>query len=56
VIADYQTSKIQKVAPAAPDEQAQAVAPELLRTVEISFYHHEVYVIAPRKTLYNQTQ
>ena len=56
-IVNYQTSKIQKVAPTAPDEQAlaqaeldsyiadqaQAVAPELLRIVEISFDHHEYY-------------
>ncbi|QFS51980.1 hypothetical protein [Nostoc sphaeroides] len=56
-IADYQSSKIQKVTPAAPDEQAlaqaelgnyiatqaQAVAPELLTIVEISFDHHEYY-------------
>ena len=56
-IADYQTSKIQKLAPAASDEQAlaqaefdnyiadqaQAVAPEPLRVVEISFDHHEYY-------------
>ncbi|QFS52120.1 hypothetical protein [Nostoc sphaeroides] len=53
-IANYQTSKIQKIA---PDEQAlaqaeldhfiadqaQAIAPELLRIVEISFDHHEYY-------------
>ena len=56
-IAEYQASKIQKIAPAAPDEQAlaqaelnsyiatqaQAIAPEPLTTVEINFYHHEVY-------------
>ncbi|QLE53264.1 hypothetical protein FD724_35695 (plasmid) [Nostoc sp. C057] len=56
-IAEYQTSKIQKVTLAAPDEQskaqaeldnyiadqAQAVAPELLTIVEISFDHHEYY-------------
>ncbi|NDJ25576.1 hypothetical protein GS682_28980 [Nostoc sp. B(2019)] len=56
-IADYQASKIQKVAPVVPNEQAtaqaeldhyittqaQAVAPEELRTVEISFYDHEYY-------------
>ncbi|QFS51082.1 hypothetical protein [Nostoc sphaeroides] len=56
-IADYQASKIQKLAPAAPDEQAiaqaeldqhiahqaQAVAPEPLRIVEISFGDHEYY-------------
>jgi len=52
-IAEYQASKIHKVA----DEQttaqteldgfiatqAEVVAPELLRTVEITFYHHEIY-------------
>ncbi|MCC5659186.1 hypothetical protein LC608_19820 [Nostoc sp. XA010] len=56
-IAEYQASKIQKLAPAAPDnqaaaqteldhfiaDQAQAVAPEPLRIVEISFDHHEYY-------------
>ena len=56
-IVNYQASKIQKVAPAAPDEQAvaqaeldqfiatqaQAVAPEPLTIVEISFDHHEYY-------------
>ncbi|MBD2248287.1 hypothetical protein [Nostoc sp. FACHB-888] len=56
-IADYQSSKIQKLTPAAPDEQAlaqaeldsyiatqaQAIAPEPLRIVEISFDHHEYY-------------
>jgi hypothetical protein len=56
-IANYQASKVQKLAPAAPDEQAiaqaeldsyiatqaQAVAPEPLTIVEISFDHHEYY-------------
>ncbi|MCC5668511.1 hypothetical protein LC653_32855 [Nostoc sp. CHAB 5784] len=53
-IANYQASKIQKIAPdeqaAAQAElnnyiaaQAQAIAPEPLTTVEINFYHHEVY-------------
>ncbi|MDZ7965881.1 MAG: hypothetical protein RM368_13035 [Nostoc sp. DedSLP03] len=56
-IAKYQASKIQKLAPAAPDEQAlaqaeldnyiadqaQVVAPEPLTIVEISFDHHEYY-------------
>ncbi|MBE8989898.1 hypothetical protein IQ275_22535, partial [Nostoc sp. LEGE 12450] len=56
-IVNYQASKIQKIAPAAPDNQAlaqaeldsyiatqaQAVAPELLTIVEISFDHHEYY-------------
>ncbi|MCC5669724.1 hypothetical protein LC653_39445 [Nostoc sp. CHAB 5784] len=56
-IADYQSSKIQKLTPAAPDnqataqaeldqfiaDQAQAIVPESLTTVEINFYHHEVY-------------
>ncbi|MEH2364745.1 hypothetical protein [Nostoc sp.] len=44
-IADYQASKIQKLTPAAPDNQAlaQAVAPEPLKIVEISFDHHEYY-------------
>ncbi|NEU84074.1 hypothetical protein [Nostoc sp. UIC 10630] len=56
-IAKYQASKIQKIAPAAPDEQAiaqaeldhfiadqaKAIAPEPLTTVEISFDHHEYY-------------
>ncbi|MDZ7969962.1 MAG: hypothetical protein RM368_34335 [Nostoc sp. DedSLP03] len=56
-IANYQASKIQKLTPAAPDEQttaqaelndyianqAQAVAPEPLTTREISFYDHEIY-------------
>ncbi|MBD2535300.1 hypothetical protein H6G97_40250 [Nostoc flagelliforme FACHB-838] len=56
-IVNYQTSKIQKVAPAGPDEQALAqaeldnyiadqakvVAPEPLTIVEISFDHHEYY-------------
>ncbi|MBW4456287.1 MAG: hypothetical protein KME55_28310 [Nostoc indistinguendum CM1-VF10] len=57
-IVNYQASKIQKVAPTAPDEQAaaqaelnsyiadqaQAVAPEPLTIVEISFDHQEYYV------------
>ena len=56
-IANYQASKIQKLTPAAPHNQAlaqaeldhfiagqaQDVAPEPLTTVEINFYHHEVY-------------
>ncbi|MBW4458256.1 MAG: hypothetical protein KME55_39865 [Nostoc indistinguendum CM1-VF10] len=56
-IVSYQASKIQKVTPAAPDEQdlaqaeldnyitdqAQAIAPEPLTIVEISFDHHEYY-------------
>ncbi|HYW21177.1 MAG TPA: hypothetical protein VE956_18140 [Nodularia sp. (in: cyanobacteria)] len=56
-IADYQSSKIQKLTPAAPDnqalaqaeldnyiaDQAQAVAPEPFTIVEISFDHHEYY-------------
>ncbi|WP_242054041.1 hypothetical protein [Nostoc sp. FACHB-888] len=56
-IAHYQSSKIQKLAPAAPDnqalaqaeldgfiaDQAQAIAPEPLTIVEISFDHHEYY-------------
>ncbi|MBC6429687.1 hypothetical protein FM036_01955 [Nostoc sp. HG1] len=56
-IAKYQSTQVQKLAPAAPDEQttaqaeldhfiadqAQAVAPEPLRIVEISFDHHEYY-------------
>lgn len=56
-IVNYQASKIQKLTPAAPDnqalaqaeldyfiaDQAQAVAPEPLRIVEISFSHHEYY-------------
>ncbi|MHC5747858.1 MAG: hypothetical protein ACYTXT_39600, partial [Nostoc sp.] len=56
-IAEYQASKIQKLAPATLDEQAlaqaefdnyiadqaQVVAPELLTIVEISFDHHEYY-------------
>jgi hypothetical protein len=56
-IAEYQASKIQKLAPAAPDEQAlaqaeldgfiatqaQAIAPELLTTVEINSNHYEIY-------------
>ncbi|WP_292808256.1 hypothetical protein [Nostoc sp. JL23] len=56
-IAEYQASKIQKLTLAAPDEQAtaqaeldhfiatqaQAIAPEPLRIVEISFDHHEYY-------------
>ncbi|MBD2535425.1 hypothetical protein H6G97_40935 [Nostoc flagelliforme FACHB-838] len=56
-IANYQASKVQKVAPAAPDnqalaqaeldnyiaDQAQVVAPEPLTIVEISFDHHEYY-------------
>ncbi|MBE9001415.1 hypothetical protein IQ274_25175 [Nostoc sp. LEGE 12447] len=56
-IVNYQASKIQKVAPAAPDEQAlaqaeldnyiadqaQAIAPESLTIIEISFDHHEYY-------------
>ncbi|MCC5632906.1 hypothetical protein LC613_35805 [Nostoc sphaeroides CHAB 2801] len=44
-IVNYQASKVQKLAPAAPDEKAlaQAVAPEPLRIVEISFDHHEYY-------------
>ncbi|MBW4457726.1 MAG: hypothetical protein KME55_36660 [Nostoc indistinguendum CM1-VF10] len=57
-IAEYQASKVQKVTLAAPNEQAlaqaeldnyiagqaQAIAPESLRIVEISFDHHEYYV------------
>ncbi|MCC5605050.1 hypothetical protein [Nostoc favosum] len=56
-IAEYQASKVQKLTPATPDNQAtaqaeldhfiatqaQAIAPEPLTTVEINFYHHEVY-------------
>ncbi|MHC5771945.1 MAG: hypothetical protein ACYTXI_41795, partial [Nostoc sp.] len=56
-IVNYQASKIQKVALTAPDEQAaaqaeldsyiadqaQAIAPEPLTIVEISFDHHEYY-------------
>jgi hypothetical protein len=42
-IADYQASKVQKLTPAAPDNQAQAISPESLTTVEISFYDHEYY-------------
>ncbi|MBW4430100.1 MAG: hypothetical protein KME50_38640 [Nostoc desertorum CM1-VF14] len=56
-IVNYQASKIQKLTLAAPDEQAlaqaeldsyiadqaQAVAPETLRIVEISFSDHEYY-------------
>jgi hypothetical protein len=56
-IVNYQASKIQKLAPAALDEQAtaqaeldnyiadqaQAIAPKPLRIVEISFDHHEYY-------------
>jgi hypothetical protein len=38
-IADYQASKVQKLTPAAPDNQAS----EKLTTVEISFYDHEYY-------------
>ncbi|MBW4457149.1 MAG: hypothetical protein KME55_33295, partial [Nostoc indistinguendum CM1-VF10] len=56
-IINYQASKIQKLIPAAPDnqalaqaeldnyiaDQAQVVAPEPLTIVEISFDHHEYY-------------
>jgi hypothetical protein len=58
-IVKYQASKVQKLAPAAPDNQAfaqaeldnyiadqaqaQAIAPEPLTIVEISFDHHEYY-------------
>ena len=56
-IVNYQASKIQKLAPATPGNQAiaqaeldnfiatqaQAIAPEPLRIVEISFDHHEYY-------------
>ncbi|WDD36142.1 hypothetical protein PQG02_31160 (plasmid) [Nostoc sp. UHCC 0926] len=56
-IVNYQASKVQKLTLAAPNEQAlaqteldsyianqaQAVAPEPLRIVEISFDHHEYY-------------
>ncbi len=56
-IAEYQANKIQKLTLAAPNEQAlaqaelddyiadqaQAVAPEPLTIVEISFDHHEYY-------------
>ncbi|MBD2534773.1 hypothetical protein H6G97_37040 [Nostoc flagelliforme FACHB-838] len=56
-IVNYQASKIEKIAPAASDnqavaqaeldnyiaDQAQAVAPEPLTIVEISFDHHEYY-------------
>jgi hypothetical protein len=44
-IAEYQSSKVQKLTPAAPDNQAQPVAPEKLTTVEISFYDHEFYAL-----------
>jgi hypothetical protein len=39
-IADYQASQIQKVADTVDE---QAIAPEPLTTVEISFYDHEIY-------------
>ncbi|MHC5763778.1 hypothetical protein [Nostoc sp.] len=56
-IVNYQASKVQKIAPAAPNEQAlaqaeldsyitdqaQVIAPEPLTIVEISFDHHEYY-------------
>ncbi|MEH2022693.1 hypothetical protein [Nostoc sp.] len=56
-MAEYQASKIQKLAPAAPDEQttaqaeldgfitaqAQAIAPEPLANVEINSNHYQVY-------------
>ena len=56
-IVNYQATKIQKVTLAAPDnqaiaqaeldnyiaDQAQAIAPEPLTIVEISFDHHEYY-------------
>ncbi|WP_223278323.1 hypothetical protein [Nostoc sp. 'Peltigera membranacea cyanobiont' 232] len=56
-IVNYQSSKIQKLTPAAPDnqalaqaeldnyiaDQAQGIAPEPLTIVEISFDHHEYY-------------
>ncbi|MBD2535338.1 hypothetical protein H6G97_40460 [Nostoc flagelliforme FACHB-838] len=56
-IVNYQASKIQKLTPVAPDnqalaqaeldnyiaDQAQAIAPEPLTIVEISFDHHEYY-------------
>jgi hypothetical protein len=56
-IAEYQASKIQKLTTVAPDNQAlaqaeldhfittqaQAIAPDPLRIVEISFDHHEYY-------------
>jgi hypothetical protein len=56
-IVNYQASKVQKLAPAAPDnqaiaqaeldsyiaDQAQAIAPEPFTIVEISFDHHEYY-------------
>jgi hypothetical protein len=42
-IAEYQASIFQKLTPAAPNNQAQPVAPEKLTTVEISFYDHEIY-------------
>ncbi|QHG20789.1 hypothetical protein [Nostoc sp. ATCC 53789] len=56
-IVNYQASKVQKLTPAAPDnqalaqaeldnyiaDQAQAIAPEPLTIVEISFDHHEYY-------------
>ncbi|MFW9259850.1 hypothetical protein A4S05_15155 [Nostoc sp. KVJ20] len=56
-IVNYQSSKIQKVTSTALDEQAlaqaeldnyiadqaQAIAPEELTTLEISFYDHEIY-------------
>ncbi|MHC5748819.1 MAG: hypothetical protein ACYTXT_44730, partial [Nostoc sp.] len=56
-IVNYQASKIEKIAPAAPDnqalaqteldnyivDQAQVIAPEPLTIVEISFDHHEYY-------------
>ncbi|AUB43124.1 hypothetical protein COO91_09282 (plasmid) [Nostoc flagelliforme CCNUN1] len=58
-IVNYQASKIEKIAPAAPDEQAlaqaqldndiaaqsQPVALEQLRIAEISFDHHEYYAL-----------
>ncbi|MEA5508007.1 hypothetical protein VB735_33980 [Halotia wernerae UHCC 0503] len=56
-ISRYQASILEKIAPASPNEQAtaqaeldhyiatqaQKIAPEELRTVEISFYDHEYY-------------
>ncbi|MEA5507995.1 hypothetical protein VB735_33920 [Halotia wernerae UHCC 0503] len=46
-ISRYQASILEKVAPAAPNEQAttqaQAIAPEELTPIEISFYDHEYY-------------
>jgi hypothetical protein len=42
-IITHQSTKLQKVADEQATTQAQAISPESLTTVEISFYDHEIY-------------